>query len=138
VNKSGGGDGTATGADQTAAEQTADGGGSTAESAPAPDAGTVSQQSAQDKAEQYLNIMGGFSHDGLIRQLTTGDGFSTEDATWAVDRLDVDWNEQAAEKAKQYQDTIGGFSRSSMIQQLTTGDAFTQAEAEHGASAVGL
>jgi Host cell surface-exposed lipoprotein len=80
----------------------------------------------------------GSSHDGLIRQLTSGDGFSTEDATWAVDHLDVDWNEQAAEKAKQYQDTIGGFSRSSMIQQLTVGDAFTQAEAEHGASAVGL
>ena len=33
---------------------------------------------------------------------------------------------------------MGGVSRSSMIQQLTVGDAFTQAEAEHGASAVGL
>ncbi|GAA5650514.1 Ltp family lipoprotein [Geodermatophilus obscurus] len=91
-----------------------------------------------DKAEQYLDVVGGFSRDGLIQQLTTGSGFSTEDATWAVDHLDVDWNEQAAEKARQYQDVIGGFSRSSMIQQLTAGSGFTQAQAEYGADAVGL
>jgi len=78
--------------------------------APAADAGTKSQQSDRDKAEQYLDVIGGFSHDGLIRQLTNGDGFSTEDATWAVDHLDVDWNAQAAEKAGQYQDTIGAGS----------------------------
>ena len=106
--------------------------------APAPDAGTKSQKSAKDKAEQYLDIIGGFSHDGLIRQLTTADGFSTEDATWAVDHLNVDWNAQAADKAKQYQDTIGGFSRSSMIRQLTTADDFTQEQAEHGADSLGL
>ena len=98
----------------------------------------MSQQSALDKAEQYLDVIGGFSRDGLIRQLTSGDGFSTADATWAVDHLEVDWNAQAAEKARQYQDVIGGFSRSSMIQQLTSGDGFTQAQAEYGASAVGL
>src|SRR4051794_23903430 len=61
----------------------------------------VSQQSAVRAAKNYLSIMP-FSHDGLINQLTTGDGYSTADATSAVDSITVDWNEQAAKAAKNY------------------------------------
>jgi hypothetical protein len=107
--------------------------------APAPaDSGTVSQRNAVDKAEQYLDTIGGFSREGLIRQLTVGSGFSTEDATYAVENIEIDWNEQAAEKARQYQDTIGGFSRDGMIRQLTVGSGFTAEQAAYGADSVGL
>src|SRR5690554_3334046 len=55
---------------------------------PAP-AETVSQRNAVRKAEEYLRFMA-FSKQGLIEQLEF-EGFSTEDATYAVDQIDVDW-----------------------------------------------
>ena len=45
-----------------------------------------------------LPRLSGFSRSGLIDQLKY-EGFSTEDATVAVDSITVDWNEQAARKA---------------------------------------
>ncbi|WP_178386495.1 Ltp family lipoprotein, partial [Pseudomonas aeruginosa] len=62
--------------------------------------------------------------------------YSTEDATYGVDKLGADWNEQAAKKAQSYLDVMP-FSRSSLIDQLVF-DGFTQAEAEYGVTAVGL
>lgn len=54
---------------------------------------SLSQQNAIDTARDYLDYTG-FSRSGLIDQLEYED-YSTEDATFAVDYLDVDWNEQA-------------------------------------------
>ncbi len=103
--------------------------------APVPErGGTVSQQNALGKAQDYLEFQS-FSRSGLIRQLEF-EGFSTADATYAVENLTVDWNEQAAKKAEDYM-SFSSFSRSGLINQLTF-DGFTQAEAEYGASAVGL
>ncbi len=91
-------------------------------------------------AESYLNFKG-FSRAGLIRQLSSeyGEGFSVEDATFAVDYLNVDWNEQAAKAAQSYLD-FKGFSRSGLIQQLESeyGDQFTHEQAVYGVNAVGL
>ena len=56
----------------------------------------VSHQNAVAKAEDYLDYTA-FSRQGLIDQLEYDD-FSTEDATFAVDNIIVDWNEQAAKK----------------------------------------
>ena len=95
---------------------------------------TVSQQNAMRSAQDYISLMG-FSRTGLIAQLEF-EGFSTADATHAVDNINVNWYEQAARSAQAYQ-TIMGFSRSSMINQLVF-DGFTQSQAEHGATAVGL
>src|SRR5690606_36944305 len=63
---------------------------------------TFSQQNAVNKARQYLSFTS-FSREGLIGQLEY-EQFSTEDATFAVDYLNVDWNEQAALKAQEYLD----------------------------------
>ncbi len=97
-------------------------------------AGTVSQQNAKRSAESYLDFTA-FSHSGLIDQLEF-EGFSTEDATWAVDRLDVDWNEQAAKSAGSYLE-FSAFSRSGLIDQLLF-EGFTQEQAEYGVDQTGL
>jgi hypothetical protein len=96
----------------------------------------VSQQSAVRAAENYLDVAG-LSRAGLIRQLTSYDGFSTDDATFAVDSITVDWNEQAARSAKNYLE-VAGLSRSRMIDQLTTYDGYTSTQAAYGATAAGL
>ncbi|QJY46532.1 Ltp family lipoprotein [Pseudonocardia broussonetiae] len=103
--------------------------------APAPEPSmTVSQSSAVRKAEDYLSYMG-FSRSGLVDQLEF-EGFSTADATFAVDSVTVDWMEQAAKKAQSYMDYTG-FSRSGLIDQLEF-EGFTSEQARYGADSVGL
>jgi hypothetical protein len=96
--------------------------------------GTVSQQNALRKAESYLDFTA-FSHTGLIHQLEF-EKFSTGDATWAADRVTVDWNEQAAKKAKSYLE-FTSFSHSGLVEQLLF-EGFTPEQAEYGASTTGL
>lgn len=95
---------------------------------------TMGQKNAIRKAESYLSISG-WSKSGLIKQLEF-EKFSTEDATFAVENIDVDWNEQAAKKAKSYLDT-SAFSRDGLIGQLEF-DGFTTEQATYGVDAVGL
>jgi hypothetical protein len=76
-----------------------------------------------------------FSRTGLIQQLEF-EGYSSGDATWAVDNVAVDWNEQAAKKAREYLDFMS-FSRSGLIQQLVF-EGFTNQQAEYGASQAGF
>ena len=95
---------------------------------------TVSQENAIESAETYLDLMA-FSRSGLINQLEF-EGYSTEDATFAVDYLSPDWNAEAAESAENYLD-VSSFSRSGLIDQLMF-EGFTQAQAEYGVSQVGL
>jgi hypothetical protein len=76
--------------------------------------------------------MSPFSRSGLIDQLEY-EGFSTADATYAVDSLTVNWNEQAALSAKQYLE-MTPFSKSGLIEQLEY-EGFTSAQAEYGANA---
>lgn len=96
--------------------------------------GTVSQQNALRKAESYLGFSA-FSRTGLIGQLEYNK-FSTEDATWAVDHVTVDWNAQAAKKAKSYLE-FTSFSRSGLVDQLVY-NGFTPEQDEYGASTTGL
>jgi hypothetical protein len=79
--------------------------------------------------------MSGFSRSGLIDQLEY-EGYSTEDATAAVDSLGTDYNSEAAESAQQYLD-MTGFSRSGLIDQLEY-EGFTSEQAEYGVSQAGL
>lgn len=102
-------------------------------SAPA-DTATAGQKNALRKAESYLEFQA-FSRTGLIKQLEF-EKFATEDATWAVDHVTVDWKEQAVKKAKSYLDTQA-FSRQGLIDQLTF-EGFLPEEAEHGVTAAGL
>jgi hypothetical protein len=57
----------------------------------------TSQENAIRKAQDYLNYTA-FSRQGLITQLVAEEHFSTDDATYAVDSLNADWNKQAAKK----------------------------------------
>jgi hypothetical protein len=101
---------------------------------------TVAQQNAIQSAEDYLDFQA-FSRLGLIDQLSSkyGEGFSKADATFAVDHVKVNWNEQAALSAKQYLKT-GSFSHNGLVDQLSSrhGERFTRAQAEYGVSQTGL
>jgi colicin import membrane protein len=96
--------------------------------------GTNSQQQAVRAAENYLRVMP-FSRSGLIEQLEFED-YSTADATYAVDRISVNWNDQAARAAKNYLDTMP-FSRQGLIDQLIF-EGYTPSQAEYGVNQVGL
>ena len=94
---------------------------------------SIGEQNALKKAQSYLSSMN-FSRSGLIEQLEY-EGFSLEEATYAVDNVGADWYEQAAGKAERYLKYMS-FSRSRLIDQLVY-DGFTQEEANYGAQAVG-
>lgn len=94
---------------------------------------TLEQQNAIKQAKSYLSFMA-FSRQGLIEQLEY-EGYTNESATYAVDNITVDWNEQAAQKAQDYID-YSSFSRQGLIDQLIY-EGFTQEEAEYGVTAVG-
>ena len=94
---------------------------------------TISQKNAVKQAENYLSFMA-FSRTGLINQLEF-EGYSTEDATYAVDHVKVDWNEQCAKKAKDYLDFMA-FSRDGLHDQLEF-EGFTEEQIQYGLQAVG-
>lgn len=97
------------------------------------------QKNAVRSAEQYINTSG-FSRDGLIEQLSSeyGNGYEINDATVAVDTLNIDWNEQAVRSAEQYLD-MTGFSCDGLIEQLSSehGNKYTVSEATYGAQQAG-
>lgn len=76
-----------------------------------------------------------FSRSGLIDQLIYEECW-VEDATWAVDRVTVNWNEQAARHAEQYLDSMA-FSRQGLLDHLLY-EGHTPEQAEYGVSKTGL
>jgi uncharacterized protein YecT (DUF1311 family) len=100
---------------------------------------TGPQKNAVRAAQSYLSISA-FSRDGLIEQLSSqaGNGFNINDATKAVDSLNVDWNQEAVKSAKQYLQMMG-FSCNGLVQQLSSraGAKFTQQQATFGAQRAG-
>lgn len=108
---------------------------------PAPELNlTPAQRNAARSAQSYLAISG-FSHQGLIGQLSSeyGDRFSVGDSTAAVDSLNIDWNTQAARSAAVYL-KISGFSCQRLIDQLSSqhGDKYTVEQATYGATQAGI
>ena len=97
-------------------------------------AGAVSQTQASLMAQSYLATQA-FSPSGLIKQLEF-EGFSTAEATAAVQGLDVDWQEQANRMAASYLDGQA-FSRQGLIDQLVV-EGFTAEQAAAAADSVGL
>lgn len=94
---------------------------------------TLGESNAIKKGKDYLRVMA-FSRDGLIRQLEY-EGYSTEEANYAVDRCGADWNEQAGKKAKEYI-SVMAFSREGLINQLEY-EGFTYEQAVYGVTQVG-
>lgn len=89
---------------------------------------TTGEKNALRTAREYLNISA-FSYTGLINQLEY-EGYLTEEATYAADNCNANWNEQAAKSAKEYLD-VSSFSRQELINQLIY-EGYTQEQAEYG------
>ena len=85
-------------------------------------------ENAIGAAGSYLEYTA-FSRSGLIDQLEF-EGYETEDATFAVDYLKVDWNKQAVKSAQSYLDYTS-FSREGLIGQLQF-EGFTYEQAVYG------
>lgn len=96
----------------------------------------VSRLNAVRAAQNYVSVMP-FSRQGLIQQLVGFEGYSADDATYAVDNITVDWSEQAAKAARNYLDLMP-FSRSGLIEQLTSFDGYTYSQAVYGVATTGL
>jgi hypothetical protein len=94
---------------------------------------TLAQENAVGQAESYLNYTS-FSRSGLIGQLEY-EGYTTEEATFAVDYVNPDWNVQAAGKAESYL-SYSSFSREGLYDQLIY-EGFTPEQVEAGLAAVG-
>lgn len=95
---------------------------------------TNEQEQAVGAAESYLNSMStGWARSELIGQLEF-EGYSTADAEYAVDSLDVDWNEQAVLAAESYLD-FQNFSRDGLADQLQF-DGYTDEQIEHALNEV--
>ncbi len=114
----------------------------TAKAAPTAPAGptlTNQQQNAAKSARSYLNFAA-FSRQGLIDQLSSeyGDKYPVQDATIAVDSLNVDWNAEAVQSAKSYL-KLTAFSCQGLIDQLDSpyGEKFTVDQATYGAQQAG-
>lgn len=89
---------------------------------------TTGQKNALASAKSYLKFSA-FSYTGLIDQLEY-EGYTTEEATYAVDNCGADWYEQAAKCAESYL-KYSSFSRDGLIDQLEY-EGFTYAQALHG------
>ena len=95
---------------------------------------TLSQQNAIKSAKNYLDFSA-FSKKGLIKQLEF-EGFSNEEAIYAVGQITVNWKEQAVKSGKNYLD-FTAFSRSGLIKQLEF-EGFTNEEAIYAVDQIGL
>jgi multidrug efflux pump subunit AcrB len=99
---------------------------------------TSGQENAVESAESYLEYSG-FSREGLIQQLSSdaGEGFAKADASFAVNHVDVNWNEEAVESAQDYLD-YSSFSSDGLIEQLSSsaGEGFTLAQAQYAVDQV--
>lgn len=93
----------------------------------------LGEKNALKCAENYLKLMA-FSEKDLIEQLKF-EGFSDSEANYAVNNINVDWNEQAVKCAEFYL-KYTNLSKQELIDQLKF-EGFTQEQAEYGATAVG-
>ena len=116
-------------------KKASNGGFSDAPSTPAqtPSGMTMGQKNALEKAKSYL-MVSSFSYDGLIHQLEFN-GFSTAEATFAVDNCGANWFEQALKKAKSYLN-VSAFSYTGLIHQLEF-NKFTTPQATYAANNCG-
>lgn len=93
---------------------------------------------ALESAKHYLEFTT-FSYQGLYHQLTSeyGSQFPPEAAQYAMDNLDVDWNEQALRSAEEYLE-FSAFSYLGLFDQLTSeyGESFTPEQAQYAVDSV--
>jgi len=100
---------------------------------PVPDE-TLTQQGARELAAQYL-AYAAFSVDGLLQRLQT-EGYSEDDAAYAVFVSNVDWNDQAVKRGQVYLERAA-ITRTDFIGSLLE-EGFTLEQAEHSADVNGV
>ena len=90
-------------------------------------------KSALRSAKTYSEMMH-MSKQGIYDQLTSeyGDKFSAEEAQYAIDNIQADWNANALASAQSYQETMA-MSHADIYDQLTSdyGEKFTAEEAQY-------
>lgn len=95
----------------------------------------ISQEfrAALNKAQTYSDSMH-MSKEGLFQQLISeyGENFPPEAANFAIDKIEVSWENNALKKAQTYARTMY-MSREGVFDQLTSeyGEAFSQEEAQY-------
>lgn len=94
---------------------------------------SLAQQNVLRQAEGYLDYTA-FSKVGLVNQLEY-EGYSKEDATFAVNNISVDWNEQAGKQAESYLE-YSSFSKQGLLDQLLY-EGYTKEQADYGVKHVG-
>lgn len=92
------------------------------------DGATFGERMALSSAKNYLRVSA-FSKKGLLEQLEF-EGYSTAEATYAVNKCGANWKEQAVKCAKNYLN-IMSFSRQGLLEQLEF-EGFTSEEAAYG------
>ena len=100
----------------------------TSQSASNNDNATMGERMALASAKNYLRVSA-FSKKGLIDQLEF-EGYTTEEATYAVNNCGANWKEQAVKSAKNYL-KIMPFSKQELIDQLEF-EGYTTEEAIYG------
>mgnify|MGYP000852138027 FL=1 len=92
---------------------------------------TVGQRNALKKAESYSGMMN-MSKKAIYNQLTSHiEGFTKEEAQYAVDNIKANWNENALGKAKSYSGMMS-MSKKAIYNQLTSQvEGFTKEEAQY-------
>ena len=90
-------------------------------------------QAALKSAQNYSDMMH-MSKIGIYNQLISeyGEQFTEEEAQYAIDNVDADWNANALQKAKEYQETMN-MSNDAIYDQLISeyGEQFTKEEAQY-------
>lgn len=94
---------------------------------------TLGQKNALSSAKSYLSFSA-FSYEGLIAQLEF-EKYSHEDAVFAADNCNADWDEQALKSAKNYL-SFSAFSYTGLIRQLEF-EKFTNEQATYAADHCG-
>lgn len=92
---------------------------------------TTGERNALEKAHTYSSMMN-MSKQGIYKQLTSSvEGFTKDEAQYAIDNINADWNKNALEKAKTYQNTMS-MSKNAIYRQLTSSvEGFTKDEAQY-------
>ena len=106
---------------------------SVSESEPVDESVPTEYRSALTKAKSYSELMH-MSKAGIYNQLVSeyGEQFTAEEAQYAIDNIQADWNANALAKAQSYQDMMS-MSPNAIYDQLVSeyGEQFTAEEAQY-------
>lgn len=98
---------------------------------------STAKEDLKDPIAQMLNYLdgtSGFSKESLIKQMEH-DGYDALDVEAAMNRITIDWNEQAQKAATAYKD-VDNYSTDE-LKDLLKNEGFTDEQAAYGAEYAG-